>query len=234
MKPYILIIEDELHIAQLLELNLTLDGYETQILNGGMMAMSTISNKRPNLILLDVMLPDINGVELCATIKKRYPSIPILILSALGQSSDRIKGLKSGADDYIPKPFNLEELLLKIDKILTLYRNDYGQKTDIKVYKIGDVKYHPDRYCLESGDRILNLNSKEAKLLSYLLQHRGMAIERTELIHKIWGKAHEGNPRTIDNYISNIRKFIERDPQKPVYLKTIRGVGYMISPTKLK
>ena len=230
-EPYILIVEDEPHIAHLLEVNLQLEAYQTITSETGNNAWNQVVKHKPSLILLDVMLPDVSGIELCQRLKKNNPQIPILMMSALGQSSDRIKGLKSGADDYIPEPINLEELLLKIDKLIKLYQSQSTTSEISDNFSLGSIQYNKRNYTLELNDEILYLTVKEAELLDYLLTHKNTAVRREDLIVHLWGLDHNSNPRTIDNYVSNLRKFIQKDPNKNIDLKTIRGIGYMITTT---
>ncbi len=229
--PYILIVEDEPHIAHLLEVNLQLEEYQTITTETGKKAWSQVINQKPALILLDVMLPDISGIELCKRLKENQPQIPILMMSALGQSSDRIKGLKSGADDYIPKPFNLEELLLKVHKLIKLYQSQTSTTDTVNAVSLGSIQYNKRNYTLELKGEVLQLTVKEAELLEYLLAHKNTAVRREDLVVHLWGLDHNSNPRTIDNYVSNLRKFIQKDPEKEIDLKTIRGIGYMIKRT---
>jgi len=229
LDPYILIVEDEPHIAHLLEVNLQLEAYQTITAETGSKAWSEVIKQRPALILLDVMLPDLNGIVLCKRFKERHPEMPILMMSALGQSSDRVKGLKSGADDYIPKPFNLEELLLKVNKLIKLYQSHTPTTETYKPLSLGSIRYHKRNYTLELHGEILQLTVKEAELLEYLVNHKNTAVRREDLIVHLWGLDHKSNPRTIDNYVSKLRKFIQKDPQKDINLKTIRGMGYMIT-----
>lgn len=231
LDPYILIVEDEPHIAHLLEVNLHLEAYRTITTELGSHAWSEVMKQRPALILLDVMLPDQSGIELCKQFKERHPQIPILMMSALGQSSDRIKGLKSGADDYIPKPFNLEELLLKVNKLIKLYQAQTPPTVTYDPLSLGSIQYHKRNYTLELNGEILQMTVKEAELLEYLLNHKNTAVRREDLVVHLWGLDHKSNPRTIDNYVSNLRKFIQKDPNKDITLKTIRGIGYMITTT---
>lgn len=224
---YILIVEDEPHIAHLLEVNLQIDDYQTITADTGEDAWNQIVSTRPQLVLLDVMLPDLDGNLLCKRIKAKYQDVPVLMLSALGQSSDRIKGLKAGADDYMPKPFNLEELLLKIQKLLKLYQSDIKIE-NVSNDNIGAISYNRNSYTLNYENDVLYLSLKEAQLLEYLIDHNNTAVPREDLIIHLWGSSKNSNPRTIDNYISNIRKFLDKDTESSAELKTIRGVGYML------
>jgi len=224
---YILIVEDEPHIAHLLEVNLQIDDYQTITADTGEEAWNQIVSARPQLVLLDVMLPDLDGNSLCKRIKAKYQNVPVLMLSALGQSSDRIRGLKAGADDYMPKPFNLEELLLKVHKLLKLYQSDLKVER-VSIDNIGAISYNRNIYTLNYENDVLYLSLKEAQLLEYLIDHKNTAVPREDLIIHLWGSTKNSNPRTIDNYISNIRKFLDKDKESSVELKTIRGVGYML------
>jgi len=221
-----LIVEDEQHIADLLETNLSLDGYDTVICHSGQEALKLVSQQHIDIILLDVMLPDSSGIDVCRSIKHTRSDIPILMLSALGQSSDRIKGLRSGADDYLPKPFDIEELGLRMTNLL----DRYGiQSDEQKHVKIGAAKIDFDQYTMMRGDLLHHLSSKEALLLKFITEHQGEVISRQQILDEVWGFDHYPNTRTIDNFIANFRKYIEEVPSKPKIITTVRGIGYRIN-----
>jgi two-component system, OmpR family, alkaline phosphatase synthesis response regulator PhoP len=225
----ILIIEDEGHIADLLKFNLDLEGYETITTDRGLEGLKIVQSRKIDLIIMDVMLPDSNGIDLCRKVKNIKSSIPILMLSALGQSHDRINGLKSGADDYLSKPFNLEELLLRVHKLINRFVDLRDTRPGINdIITIGQAKFDFNSLSLISKGQLYNLTAKEAELLKYLVEKKNMALNRHTILEEVWGYEQYPNTRTIDNFISTFRKYIEIDVNQPQYIKTIRGVGYIL------
>ena len=220
-----LVIEDEVHIASLLKTNLSLDGFEVIVVDTGKKALDTIGSRHIDIILLDVMLPDCNGVDLCRKIKHSRSEIPIIILSALGQVSDRIKGLKSGADDYLPKPFDLEELQLRIEKLISR-----GNKITVNdIVQIGNAEVDFKNLMIKTKNSSYSLTSKESLLLKFMFENANKVLSRELILNNVWGFEHFPNTRTIDNFIAHLRKFIETDPNSPRFITTVRGVGYKLN-----
>lgn len=224
----VLIVEDESHISDLLEINLDLEGHETVVTDRGLTSIDIIQSRKIDLIIMDVMLPDSNGVDLCRKIKNIRPSIPILMLSALGQSSDRIKGLKSGADDYLSKPFNLEELLIRVSKLLNRYTDSHLPTPLLSNLTIGNAIIDFNSMTISVNGESSLMTVKESELLKYMIEKKNTALSRQAILEEVWGYEQYPNTRTIDNFISNFRKYIEEDPNQPQHIKTIRGVGYML------
>lgn len=222
----ILVVDDEEHIATLLETNLLMEGYIVILAPNGSAALQTIGNQHIDLVLLDVMLPDISGIELCRKIKKGRQQLPILMLSALGQSSDRIKGLKSGADDYLGKPFNLTELLLRMENLLMRF-SPQGQPTSQHL-TLGKALIDLDNSTVVTPSETFILTAKEEAFLRYMLEQPNKVLHRKEILDKVWGYDVYPTTRTIDNFIAKFRKWIENNPNDPKIIKTIRGVGYML------
>ena len=222
----ILIVDDEKHIADLLVTNLTLDGYQTLWTAFGEQALKLIRARRVDLILLDVMLPDCVGVDLCRRIKQIRQDIPILMMSALGQSKDRIAGLKSGADDYLPKPFDLEELMLRISNLI---KRRPSKEVVKDIVAMGKATVNFQLLEIDGIQGKSTLSKKEALLLKYMYENPNVALSRSSILDKVWGYEEYPNTRTIDNFISNIRKHIELDANHPQYIITVRGVGYLYS-----
>ena len=221
----ILVVEDEVSIANLLQTNLGLEGYETVLCMNGGDALQEIEQRSIDLILLDVMLPDGNGIDICRKIKHTHPDIPVIMLSALGQSADRIKGLRSGADDYLPKPFDLEELLLRMRKLL-----DRSQKSTIdQKVVIGHAEIDFSSYTITRNDEVLQLTSKEALLLKYMIEKKGQVLSRQNILDEVWGFEQYPHTRTIDNFIATLRKYLEADPNSPKLISTVRGTGYKMN-----
>lgn len=216
----ICVVEDEQSLADMIQLNLELDGHEVIVVRDGEVAENifegTISY---DLIILDVMLPGKNGVELCKIIRKTS-SVPILFLSAKGTTTDRIEGLRAGANDYLPKPFDLEELLLRV-AVLTQHHSE-------ETVQIGNWEVHFKTFEVEHihSKEKQRLSKKEVALIQFFCQREGEAVSRMEILDKVWGKDQFPTTRTIDNFILNFRKIFETDPKDPRHFLSVRGVGY--------
>lgn len=219
----ICLVEDEESLSEMIQLNLELEGYNVTLFNNGQLANNNLSQDfNYNLVILDVMLPGVNGIEICKTIRK-HSQVPVLFLSAKGTTSDRIEGLKAGGNDYLPKPFDLEELLLRV-KILIGEDRD----TDNNSIKIGDftVDFKSYQVTHNNSPETHKLSKKEVALIQLFDKKEGEVISRNEILDEVWGKDQFPTTRTIDNYILNFRKIFEVDPKHPVFFHSIRGVGY--------
>lgn len=220
----ICLVEDEQSLIDLIQLNLEMEGYSVVTYTDGKLASEQFKlNLDYDLIILDVMLPHLSGMDLCRQIRKAS-SIPILFLSAKGTTHDRIEGLKLGANDYLPKPFDLEELLLKV-KILTLgthVKNDF-----ITTIQIGNFKIDCSTFEVKNEGALKHIFSKrEIALIRFFKEKEGQVISRDEILDTIWGKDQFPTSRTIDNYILAFRKIFEEDAKNPKHFFSIRGVGY--------
>lgn len=217
------VVEDEDALADMIRLNLELENCKVDVIADGAEALEIF--KRPfdyDLILLDVMLPNVSGVDLCRVIRKTSP-VPILFLSAKGTTSDRIEGLKAGGNDYLPKPFDLEELLLRVAVLL----NASTRGGEPEFMEIGAMKVDFKTFEVQKdGVEVVTLSKKEIALLQLFQQKEGEVISRTEILDKIWGKDQFPTTRTIDNFILHFRKLFEENPKDPQYFHSIRGVGY--------
>ena len=219
----ICLIEDEENIVELIRLNLELEGFKVRSFRNGMKAKEKINEViQHDLIILDVMLPEYSGFDLCKDIRA-ISDTPILFLSAKGIATDRIHGLKLGANDYLAKPFDLEELILRI-------RNLVSSKTDqkIKSIQIGEVKVNFSSYEAHNinGEIIHVFSKREIELLELFNENEGKVVSRDLILDKLWGKDHFPTSRTIDNYILTFRKIFENDPKNPIFFHSVRGVGY--------
>ena len=219
----ICLIEDEENIVELIRLNLELEGFKVRSIQNGMKAKEMINEViQHDLIILDVMLPEYSGFDLCKDIRA-ISDTPILFLSAKGIATDRIHGLKLGANDYLAKPFDLEELILRI-------RNLVSSKTDqkIKSIQIGEVKVNFSSYEAHNnnGEIIHVFSKREIELLELFNENEGKVVSRDLILDKLWGKDHFPTSRTIDNYILTYRKIFENDPKNPIFFHSVRGVGY--------
>ncbi|SEF68964.1 two-component system, OmpR family, alkaline phosphatase synthesis response regulator PhoP [Caloramator fervidus] len=220
----ILIIDDELHIIELLKYNLEANGYKAFYALNGKEGLRLASEKKPDLILLDVMLPEMDGFDVCKEIKKNEDTsnIPIIMLTAKSEEFDKILGLELGADDYITKPFSIRELLARVKAVLR--RNNKQAKSNV-VY-IHDLKLDFDkREVLKNGIKV-DLTLKEFELLKLLVLNKGKVLTRDFLLDKVWGYEYYGETRTVDVHVRHLRQKIEDDDKNPKYIETVRGIGY--------
>ena len=229
-KISILLVEDEENLHEALKLNLELEGYEVTSAYDGAKALKAIQQEYFNLIILDVMLPGIDGISIAETVRVQNNDVPILMLSAKNTSADRVLGLKKGADDYLTKPFNLEELLLRIQKLVDKNKRIEGKSAVGDKYTFG--KNTLDFKALEAvnkkGQRI-QLSKKEAMLLKLLIENKNEVVTREKILQAVWGYNVYPTTRTIDNFILNFRKYFEDDSRNPKYFHSVRGVGYKYS-----
>lgn len=221
----ILLVEDEEHLAEVITLNLEMENHKVIHESNGKQALSTFKSERFDLILLDVMLPEIDGFTICETIRLEDSDTPILMMTAKSASSDRITGLKIGADDYLAKPFDLEELLLRINNLLK--RSSNNSSSELDSYKIGKSSINFKQYEITDVKGIHHsMSKKEILLLKLLIEKQGEAVSRQEILEKVWGYDVYPSTRTIDNFILTYRKYFEEDPKKPKHFYSVRGVGY--------
>lgn len=219
----LLIIEDESEIRKLVRLNLELEGYFVEEAADGKNGMELISDNQYDLVVLDIMLPYVSGYEICSFIKSKSPSTKVMIISANGDDQDKILGLKLGADDYLSKPFNLEELLLRIKNQL---KNIVSTPGNENIYTFGNNKINFYSYTAETSFGTIQLTSKEAEFLKLLIENENSVVSRDEILSKVWGYEMFLSTRTMDNIIVGFRKKFEIDQKVPKHFITIRGVGY--------
>lgn len=228
-KPSILLVEDEENLHEALKLNLELERYEVTSAFTGKEALNKVGSEHFDLIILDIMLPELDGITVCETIRITYPDVPILILSARNTGADRVLGLKKGADDYLTKPFNLEELLLRISKLIKKNMVT-GSSSVPDTFKFGgnriDFKAQEGRN--SKGERF-ELTRKETLLLKLLVENKNEVVPREKILQVVWGYNVYPTTRTIDNFILNFRKYFEEDSRQPKYFHSVRGVGYKFS-----
>lgn len=223
MKQKVILVEDEQSIAEAIILNLELESYDVIHFENGRNAINKIQTlANADLVILDVMLPEVNGIDICKELRA-ISNVPVLFLSAKGTSTDKIEGLKSGGTDYLSKPFDLEELLLRV-KILVGRNNT----TFVQKVTIGDQKIDFKTYIVsdKNGNPVTELSKREIALLQLFINKQGEVISRDEILDKIWGTDQFPTARTIDNFILTFRKLFEDNPKEPVYFHSIRGVGY--------
>jgi two-component system, OmpR family, alkaline phosphatase synthesis response regulator PhoP len=226
-KPSILLVEDEEHLHEALKMNLELEGYQVTSAFDGIQASKAVQNEYFDLIIMDVMIPEIDGFSVTQNIRLTNTEMPILILSAKDNSEDRVTGLKKGADDYLTKPFNLEELLLRVSKLIKKNKQLQERSTVGNSYSFGGhtVDFKAQEATIASGERI-SLSKKEAMLLKLLIENKNEVVPREKILQSVWGYNVYPTTRTIDNFILNFRKYFEQDSRNPKYFHSVRGVGY--------
>lgn len=224
MKEKILIIEDEEDLVKGLKLNLTGEGYEVDWAPDGVEGLRKALEETPNLIILDIMLPEMDGLDVCRELRQKNISIPIIMLTAKGEEIDKVVGLEIGADDYITKPFSVRELLARIKAHLRRAKRE--ETTVPKIYCFGDVEIDFAHFKAKRKGKELDLTSREMEVMKYFIAHRGEVVTRDALLDKIWGYESYPTTRTIDNHILKLRKKIEEDPAHPKYILSVYGEGY--------
>jgi two-component system alkaline phosphatase synthesis response regulator PhoP len=247
----ILLVEDEEHLARGLKFNLEAEGYPTQVLGDGESALELLLEKRQEfcLLVLDIMLPGKDGFAVASELRKANNFIPVLMLTARGRPEDVLKGFASGADDYLPKPFDLAILLARIRSLLR--RRDWSQTLlsdppiqmrvaepenaeslrEFDVYTFADKQVDFGTLELRANGKIFRLTLMEAELLRHLIRNSGRIVSRKSILEEVWGLHEDTDTRAIDNFVVRLRKYIEKDPAHPQHLLTVRGVGYRFLPT---
>ncbi len=234
-KPSILLVEDEENMHETLKLNLELEGYEVISAYDGAAAMKAVGNEYFDLIIMDIMLPEIDGINVTQNIRLSNNEVPILILSAKNNSEDKVLGLKKGADDYLTKPFNLEELLLRVKKLIQKNKRLQDRSSVGEIYSFGGhtINFRAQEATTAAGE-LIQLSKKEAMLLKLLVENKNEVVPREKILQSVWGYNVYPTTRTIDNFILNFRKYFEEDSRSPKYFHSVRGVGYKYaSPSPL-
>jgi DNA-binding response OmpR family regulator len=230
----LLLVEDEAHIAQGLRFNLEAEGFDVEICEEGEQALALLKRdpRRFDLLVLDIMLPGKDGFTVAQELRTEQNYVPLLMLTARGRPEDVLKGFESGADDYLPKPFNLDILLARINGLLR--RKQWLQATPEpakeEVYRFDGIAVDYGKLQLQNGHDIHQLTVMELELLRYLIQHSNRAVSRKEILENVWDLREDTDTRAIDNFIVRLRRYIEKDPAKPVHLLTVRGLGYQFVP----
>lgn len=226
-KKSILLVEDEENLHDALKLNLELEGYEVTSSFDGAHALKTVAKEYFDLIILDIMLPEIDGISVCETIRLNNTEVAILFLSAKGASEDRVLGLKKGGDDYLVKPFNLEELLLRVSKLLKKSEKISNKETVTDFFEFGNNKIDfKASEAFNKDGKAIELTKKELMLLKLLIENKNEVVTREKILQAVWGYNVYPTTRTIDNFILNFRKYFEEDSRNPRYFHSARGVGY--------
>jgi len=228
----ILIVEDEIDLIKLLKYNLEKEGFAVASATDGSVALSEVRRQTPDLVILDLMLPGLSGLEICRQLRRNdsLASIPVLIISAKAEESDRVVGLEIGADDYLTKPFSKRELVARVRALLR--RNSSGQPFQKAKIARGDVIIDPVAYEVSVGGQRVELSALEFRLLYYLASHAGMVFSRDQLLDQVWGTDRTVTPRSVDVYIRRVREKIELMPEHPSYVQTVHGVGYRFATTR--
>ena len=230
MAERILIIEDDPSILRGLQLNLGMEGYVVRSATDGAEGLAMARSERPDLVVVDVMLPKLGGLEVVREIRADDPDLPVLILSAKGQETDKVAGLQLGADDYMVKPFGLKELIARIDALLRRRRarGETGEARSIR--RAGPIELDLDARKAKVEGRLLELTSREFDLLAWFVAHPERVFSREQLMESVWGSRYFGTARTVDNFVARLRAHIGDDAENPRHLETVRGVGYRFNP----
>jgi DNA-binding response OmpR family regulator len=226
MKETILVIEDDASISKGLKKNLAFEGYSVFVAPDGERGLELAVDKAPDLIVLDVMMPKMNGFEVLRELRRREIDVPVIMLTAKGEEMDKVRGLDLGADDYVTKPFGLQELLARIQAVL---RRKRKFDKEIETVSFGKVTLDFSARTATVAGKPVPMTSREFDLLHFFLSREGEALERQEILNRVWGFDYFGTDRTVDNFINRLRQKLEPDPDKPTYFQTVRGVGYRFS-----
>jgi len=224
----ILIVEDEPSMRLGLKDNLEFEGYDVEIATNGEEGLKKILENDYNLVLLDVMLPQMSGFDVCKTARKKGITTPIILLTAKGEEIDKVLGLELGADDYVTKPFSLRELLARIKAVLRRGENFSGGDLKDKLISLGNLQINFASYSAFEGKESVQMSHKEFDVLYYLWKRRNHTVSRDELLTEIWGYEENPTTRTVDNFILKLRQKLEKDPNHPQIILTVHGIGYKL------
>jgi phosphate regulon transcriptional regulator PhoB len=225
MPKKILIVEDEHDVVKLLKYNLEKEGFKVSYTTEGSLALAEIRRDEPDLVILDLMLPGLDGLEICRQLRRneKYTSLPLLMLTARGEEADRVVGLEMGADDYVTKPFSMRELIARVRALLRRREQPGSLKATLQR---GQLVIDPAAHNVSLAGRRIELSALEFRLLHYLASHPGMVFSRDQLLDHVWGNDRTVTPRSVDVYVRRVREKVEPDPRSPTYIQTIHGVGY--------
>lgn len=235
MTKKILVVEDELSIATLLKYNLEQAGYSVELAHDGQAGLDKAIELKPDLLLLDVMLPKLDGMEVCKEIRMHKMNTPIIMLTARDDEFDKVLGLELGADDYMTKPFSPREVIARVKAVLRRFspqvvttQNDTAEK----IFEYGGLRVYPDRFEVLLNEEPLEFTPKEFELLVYLIENKNRVLTRDQLLSAVWNYDFAGDTRIVDVHISHLRDKIEENSRKPIFIKTIRGLGYKFEEPK--
>jgi phosphate regulon transcriptional regulator PhoB len=225
MLKKVLIVEDEHDLVKLLKYNLEKEGFKVSYTTDGSLALAEIRREMPDLVILDLMLPGIDGLEVCRQLRRqdRFASLPVLMLTARSEEADRVVGLEIGADDYVTKPFSMRELIARVRVLLRRHEPVVVNRSTIMR---GDLRIDPSAHSVTVSGKDVELSALEFRLLHHLASHPGMVFSRDQLLDRVWGNDRSVTQRSVDVYIRRVREKIENRPQDPIYLQTVHGVGY--------
>lgn len=220
----ILIVEDEPEMALGLKDNFEFDGHAVSIAADGEQGLALALSERPDLIILDLMLPKKSGLDVCRELRMQQIKTPIIMLTARGQEIDKVLGLELGADDYLTKPFSVRELLARVKAVMR--RSATAQTEPEDIVRIGDLEINFNHYTATRAGQSVEFVHKEFDILRYFIAHKGQTVSRSELLDQVWGYDSDPTTRTVDNFILKLRKKIEKDPANPEHILTVHGIGY--------
>ncbi|HLO10955.1 MAG TPA: response regulator transcription factor [Pseudoneobacillus sp.] len=236
MKKKVLVVDDEQSIITLLQYNLEQNGYDVITAMDGETGRDLALSNKPDFIVLDLMLPKLDGIEVCKQLRQQKLTTPILMLTAKDDEFDKVLGLELGADDYMTKPFSPREVIARIKAILRRIQSNVDQQAideeEIDYIQIADLKIFPEKYEAYSAGELIELTPKEFELLLYLVTNKGRVLTRDQLLSAVWNYDFAGDTRIVDVHISHLREKIESNSKKPHYIKTIRGAGYKLEEPK--
>ncbi|HEC2154142.1 MULTISPECIES: response regulator transcription factor [Staphylococcus intermedius group] len=234
MAQRVLVVDDEQSIVTLLKYNLEQSGYVVEVAQDGEEALQKEKETKPDLIVLDVMLPKKDGIEVCKTIRSDKNQVPILMLTAKDDEFDRVLGLELGADDYMTKPFSPREVVARVKAILrrSSLVDHVRQEEEDEDIVIGSIRIRPDFFEVYRNDELLELTPKEFELLLYLVERQGRVITREHMLNSVWNYEFAGDSRIVDVHISHLRDKLEENPKQPQFIKTVRGLGYKLERPK--
>ncbi|MGA9288309.1 MAG: response regulator transcription factor [Anaerobacillus sp.] len=239
MGQKILVVDDELSILTLLQFNLEQAGYDVVTAENGADALDVVVAEKPNCIILDLMLPEMDGLEVCKELRQRHIHTPVLMLTAKDDEFDKVLGLELGADDYMTKPFSPREVVARVKAILRRVKQLEESKTvsqteESEKIQIGELEVYPNNYESFFQGKMMEVTPKEFELLVYLVRHKGRVLTREQLLSAVWNYDFVGDTRIVDVHVSHLREKIEQNTRKPEYIKTIRGLGYKLEEPSIK
>jgi two-component system alkaline phosphatase synthesis response regulator PhoP len=223
-KTRILIVEDEPAMVAGLRDNFEYEDYEVISAEDGVAGLERALNDKPDLVVLDVMMPKMSGLDVCKQLRAKRPELPIIMLTARGQEVDKVVGLELGADDYVTKPFSIRELMARVKAVLR--RRPSAQPGLIELYRFGEIEVNTRTHEVRRADQRVELSAKEFALLAYFIAHRGETLSRDRLLEAVWGYENYPSTRTVDTHIVHLRQKLEKNPEEPRFILTIHGTGY--------
>ncbi|PNZ39081.1 response regulator transcription factor [Mammaliicoccus vitulinus] len=233
MSQKVLVVDDEQSIVTLLKYNIEQAGYQVIVAYDGVQALEKVNEEKPDLVVLDVMLPEKDGIEVCKTIRSDKNQVPILMLTAKDDEFDRVLGLELGADDYMTKPFSPREVVARVKAILRrVGLVESRNSDDDEDIVLGSIRIRPDFFEVYRNEELLELTPKEFELLLYLIERQGRVITREHMLNSVWNYEFAGDSRIVDVHISHLRDKLEENPKQPQFIKTVRGLGYKLERPK--